>query len=721
MTDLPYVLLNNASTKTVDAVREKFSGKARIVVKSLPDREVLLTVQFSKETNSIDSDSLLHLDREPQTKEEMNLFLWGLESALNNAAKANIEKVACCSSVSFLVVGPDDLVHFATGHPMGLKCTSTASELVGIDIREALSPLVIQSEDGFCLSLAKARNNKPTSPVFALHLDDKSDVKQHWALQVLSAPELGEQYVLVQISDTTEEYSRMQALENSRQFSEDVLRSLNSGLAVVDNHGNVLISNLSAASILGLTRDEIQRQGLPAILGDQAAANLLCRKTDYQQHQHETKITTKDGREIFLGFSLSTLADKNGAPIGTIINFKDVTEIKQLKHQMIHQEKMAAIGSLAGGVAHEFNNLIGGMMGYAQLAQATGEISDYEKCVNVVFDSTRRAKEIVSSLLTFARRPEGILDRIRLTDLVDQVLIMVQRSVAKYGIHVERRDEFAGFLRMDVSRLQLVVLNLIINAKDAMPDGGVLSVASWQKNNKVLFSVADTGLGIAQEDLYRVFEPFFTTKGALGGSSTPGNGLGLWASYGIIQALGGEITVESRVGGGTTFTVSLPLTLESEEDYFSENSVVEPTEQETPNVFHALVMEPDDKLRQTLTEFLDTLDCRVTGVGNWKSALDASRYHFFDWVFFAGQEPINIDAEEVSYRRAFELENSKARYICCLEDSSAISVDELTEVLIKPYRLLEISQIVTSFRSAQTELNMSDQPIHTEMESENSG
>ncbi len=273
----------------------------------------------------------------------------------------------------------------------------------------------------------------------------------------------------------------------------------------------------------------------------------------------ESQAKCKGGKSIPIGISTSAINDAHGECIGAVGIFRALTEIKQLQRQLFQSEKMAGIGMLAGGVAHEFNNLIGGMMGYAQLAKSTRDISDIEKCIEVVLNSSQRAKEITKNLLSFSRRTEPKQEEAYLSEIIEMALSLIQRDLEKENIRIVRGYESSLRITTDIGQVQQVILNMAINAKHAMQNGGQLTVSYRKMKEYAEIEIKDTGVGIKKEDLTKIFEPFFTTKGSLGGSQTPGTGLGLSVSYGIIRSLEGEISVESEIGKGTSFTVKLPL------------------------------------------------------------------------------------------------------------------------------------------------------------------
>ena len=226
-------------------------------------------------------------------------------------------------------------------------------------------------------------------------------------------------------------------------------------------------------------------------------------------------------------------------------------------------QRLAAVGQLAAGVAHEFNNLLASMMMRAGLAAASGEADDYQKLAEIVLQMCERGSELTSSLvgLTQPRPPRKTPTEI--SDAIDAALAASAQELKGAGIEIKRHYEAdAGPVLADSSQMEQVFLNLIINACHAMPEGGVLSVSTNRLRRdagpgKVIITVSDTGAGIAPEHLPRIFEPFFTTKGLLGRGDVPGTGLGLCVSHGIVSSHGGTIEAESRVGVGTTLRITL--------------------------------------------------------------------------------------------------------------------------------------------------------------------
>ena len=253
------------------------------------------------------------------------------------------------------------------------------------------------------------------------------------------------------------------------------------------------------------------------------------------------------------------VCESTGRVVAVAIFCQDISDRRRAEDA----QRLAAVGQLAAGVAHEFNNLLASMMMRAGLAAASGEADDYQKLAEIVLQMCERGSELTSSLvgLTQPRPPRKAPAQI--TDAIEAALAASTQELKSAGIEIKRHYEAdAGLVLADIGQMEQVFLNLIINACHAMADGGVLSISTNRLRRdagagQVIVTVSDTGAGIAPEHLPRIFEPFFTTKGLLGRGDVPGTGLGLSVSHGIVSSHGGTIEAESRVGVGTTLRITL--------------------------------------------------------------------------------------------------------------------------------------------------------------------
>lgn len=223
----------------------------------------------------------------------------------------------------------------------------------------------------------------------------------------------------------------------------------------------------------------------------------------------------------------------------------------QAERELRHAEKMASLGTLAGGVAHEFNNLLGGIQGCAEDAAREPDLAQVRETLGVIDRTARRGAAITEKLLRFARPAAPGYDDVDVAAVARDVATLVEPEAARSGIRVVVEGDEEARVRADPTGVHQVMLNLATNAVHAMPQGGSLSIRVTREENGVQVSVKDTGVGIAPEARAKLFEPFFTTR-------PEGTGLGLSVSYGIVAAHGGRIDVESEPGRGSTFRVTLP-------------------------------------------------------------------------------------------------------------------------------------------------------------------
>jgi signal transduction histidine kinase/ActR/RegA family two-component response regulator len=231
--------------------------------------------------------------------------------------------------------------------------------------------------------------------------------------------------------------------------------------------------------------------------------------------------------------------------------------IQRTQAELITASKLVAVGTLAAGVAHEFNNLLAGMHGFAELGQL-GALEDKDEALEIIRRTCQRGVQITRRLLTFARQSDGTRDLARIDEIAEGALQLINWDLMRAQITVVRDYRSTTAVWAESGQIMQVVLNLLSNARDATPPGGTVTITTYDTEDWVELTVADTGSGIAEAIRERIFEPFVTTKGALGGSTVAGTGLGLSVSYGIVQAHDGRLLVESTIGAGSSFTVQLP-------------------------------------------------------------------------------------------------------------------------------------------------------------------
>jgi two-component system NtrC family sensor kinase len=358
-------------------------------------------------------------------------------------------------------------------------------------------------------------------------------------------------------------YHRLQekAVELTRltEYNESILESLVAGILVLDLDGCIVRWNRAMETLVGRWREEalgrVMDDVFPAAFLSALRANLVMEDRQLSTHVDRLHLETPDGRDLTVNVTMTPFEVGAGKRWGTILILDDVTSRVQLQEQLQHSEKMASIGLLAAGVAHEVNTPLAGISSYTQiLREQVGPDDPSAALLEKIERQTFRAAKIITNLLNFARSGAGEPGVLDVNQVLTDVLSLVEHQLAHARIKVRR--ELAGDLpciRGNENRLQQVFFNLVLNARDAMPSGGWLMVTTRVRGPEVVIEVRDTGEGISREHLKRIYDPFFTTKG-----QGHGTGLGLSVSYGIVREHGGTITVESAPGKGTTFEVALP-------------------------------------------------------------------------------------------------------------------------------------------------------------------
>ena len=275
---------------------------------------------------------------------------------------------------------------------------------------------------------------------------------------------------------------------------------------------------------------------------------------------YKFRLGTPTGEPRVVNVAIAPLVTRKFSVVGRLIIMDDITQRIELEAQLSQADKLSSIGLLAAGVAHEVNTPLAVISSYAQMLSKQLQ-SDPQKMGlrDKITRQTFRASEIVNNLLNFSRTTGTEFAEIDLNKVINDTLALLEHQfkVAQVKVDSDLHGELPP-IQGNCGRLQQVFLNLFLNAKDAMPGGGVLHVTT-QNGEFVSVRVADTGTGIAQENIQRIYDPFFTTKNASKEGQNRGTGLGLSVTYGIIQEHAGNIRVESRQGEGTTFTLDFPL------------------------------------------------------------------------------------------------------------------------------------------------------------------
>jgi len=341
---------------------------------------------------------------------------------------------------------------------------------------------------------------------------------------------------------------KVEEYEKLKEFSENIVESINVGILAADLEDRVESWNSQIEKLTGISRERALGRKLaellPAELCDRLGAGVA--------NVYKFVLKPKD---VTLNIAIAPLISRDGAQIGRLIIFDDVTDRAELERRLVQADKLSSIGLLAAGVAHEVNTPLAVISTYAQmLAKQISGDEQKAPLLEKIARQTFRASEIVNSLLNFSRTSPTEFVSVDLNKIVRETLALMEHQLMKTRVTATLTlDEKLPRIKGNPGKLQQVFLNLFLNARDAMERGGVLEIKTSAHDGHVLVTVADSGAGIARENLEKIFDPFFTTKGA-----KKGTGLGLSVSYGIVREHAGNIEVQSEIGAGTRFELSFP-------------------------------------------------------------------------------------------------------------------------------------------------------------------
>ncbi len=380
--------------------------------------------------------------------------------------------------------------------------------------------------------------------------------------------------ILSLVQDVTAREQAKRALQESEERFRATFEQAAVGLAHLGLDGRWLRVNQKLCDIIGYSFEELDQLTLSQLIypddldaNREQAQRLVAGET--QTYSLEQRYTRKDSSLVWVNVTVSLLRDASGQPKYFIGVVEDITERKQLEEQYRHAQKMEAIGRLAGGVAHDFNNLLTVINGYSDLAlHGLSELDPLQKSIREIRKAGERAARLTHQLLAFSRQQILQPEILNLNEVITDISKMLTRLIGEDIELVIVTKAGLGRVKADPGQIEQVVMNLAVNARDAMPQGGKLTIdlanveldedfahrhLRVAPGSYVRLAISDTGVGMDKETLNRIFEPFFTTK-----EQGKGTGLGLATVYGIINQSGGSVLVYSEPGWGTTFKIYLP-------------------------------------------------------------------------------------------------------------------------------------------------------------------
>lgn len=372
--------------------------------------------------------------------------------------------------------------------------------------------------------------------------------------------------------DITERKKIEDELREANEFFMNLIESSVDGIIAADMKGNIIIFNKGAENLTGYRAEEVIgkihiTQIYPPGIAKEVMRRL--RSPDYggvgKLLPTQFNVVNKYGEEIPIQLSASLIYDSNGKEIASVGIFTDLRprlamekKLQETHLQLVSSEKMASLGKLAAGIAHEINNPLAGILIYSSLLMEEFPADDPKRAdLEKIVQEASRCKEIVKSLLEFARQTEPKKEPTDINRAINDGLFFLVNQALFHNIEIVKNlDPNLPFVYGNAGQLKQVFMNIIVNAAEAMHGSGTLTITTSvaPDRNSILIEFTDTGEGIPEENLNRIFEPFFTTKDV-----GKGTGLGLATSYGIIEEHGGKINVKSKVGEGTTFTIELPF------------------------------------------------------------------------------------------------------------------------------------------------------------------
>jgi len=428
-------------------------------------------------------------------------------------------------------------------------------------------------------------------------------------------------------------------LNKSERMVVALLESASQAIISIDRTGKIVLANPRTEEMFGYTREELLDYGIELLVPDAKRAAHSHQRAAYFASPHvrpmgigmELAGRRKDGTEFPVEVSLSYVQIEEGT--FAIAFVSDISQRKSLEEQLQHAQKMEAVGRLAGGVAHDFNNMLTVISGYNRmLLDELSPKDPLREYVEEALTAADRAADLTNQLLTFSRRQITQPRVINVNTVIRHSEKMLRRLIGEDIELVFRLSGDAGNIKVDPGHLEQAIVNLAVNSRDAMPLGGRLAVETTNVHLDenyarshlgvkpgafVMIAVSDNGTGMDAGTRQRVFEPFFTTK-----EKGKGTGLGLATVYGIVKQAGGDIWVYSELGQGTTFKLYFPRVMEA-----STEEPVSDVLQPANSMETVLVVEDEQSVRDLTVKMLERLGYRILTAASGPEAIEISRGH----------------------------------------------------------------------------------------------
>jgi len=347
--------------------------------------------------------------------------------------------------------------------------------------------------------------------------------------------------------------AKQKDLEQLEAINASIVHSMDSGLLTLNAANVITTFNRAAEVITGFSREEVLGNRLssifPVVVEDLALSNVLSKKRPYR---YDVEFKKKDGTVGYLGFSMCSLKEPDGKPIGKLLIFQDLTAFRNLEEHVKRVDKLAAIGEMAAGIAHEIKNPLASMSGSIQLLKEEINVTPVvRKLMDIVLREADRLNALANDFLLFARPSSDKIEPVELSSAIGDTLELFQKNgICRNRISVVQDLAPDVWTEMAPKHTHQILWNLLLNAAEAIDGTGTIKVSLKTVEDMVRVAVKDNGCGMSQEALSKIFDPFFTTK-------VHGTGLGLSIVYRLLESYDGRLDVQSRQGQGSTFTLYL--------------------------------------------------------------------------------------------------------------------------------------------------------------------
>jgi len=420
-------------------------------------------------------------------------------------------------------------------------------------------------------------------------------------------------------------------IKASEERYRTVVEGAHDGVGVIGDDYRIEYCNERLAEILGYSREELIGMDFRNCLDEESKQRVVDRYHRRQRGEevpprYEFNIRRGDGEIRHVEISSTIVRDPKGR-VNTVSYLKDITEKKRMEEQLLQSEKLRALGEMASGVAHDFNNALTAILGNAQLLIYTAKDEDSKETLHTIEKVAKDSAQTVRRLQDFTRKSaHKEFFRLDVNSIIQDAMEITKPKwkddAQGRGFQIEMGSTFEEIppVAGNASELREVITNLIFNAIEAMPEGGKIEIRTYWRKERVCIQIADTGVGMTEEVRKKAFEPFFTTK------PFTNTGLGLSMSYGIIKRFGGEIEVESKVGQGTTFTIMLPIGREEKDE------LVMPSLTRRTKEARILVIDDEESVRSVLSRILSQVNHQVTVAKDGEEGLQLFQEKEFDIV-----------------------------------------------------------------------------------------